>query len=360
MTIKGIPFDAKKSSDGTYDRVVYSEDIANYFRYLSSNGILLLKGKELTDELKVSYDGIVTTVNTGSAIIEGRVANVTEKESLTHDYGGTLPRYDLVVLELNTLIEERRFILKIVKGEESASPVQPELTRTSSIYQLALARVKIEANSTTISELVDLRWDSEVCGKANTVTRVKGNSESTYRSGDVNLTPQNLGAAPSQHYHDDRYYTESEVDNLLKLRAESKHTHSTSDITFGTLPISKGGTGNSEAYYRYTSTDGTDMIIGEFTEFWRDEISELRHYPYLNMCFYRFYAFTSKTLKAGETYPIVDISNFEIVKVHAMSVYCAKGTAQSRFNNTTGQIVVKPDVDIPGGYAVYVSGFLMM
>ena len=33
----------------------------------------------------------------------------------------------------------------------------------------------------------------------NTVTRVKGNAESTYRSGDVNLTPANIGAAESGH-----------------------------------------------------------------------------------------------------------------------------------------------------------------
>ena len=35
----------------------------------------------------------------------------------------------------------------------------------------------------------------------DTVTRVKGNSESSYRSGDVNLTAANIGAAASSHTH---------------------------------------------------------------------------------------------------------------------------------------------------------------
>lgn len=61
----------------------------------------------------------------------------------------------------------------------------------------------------------------------NTITGVKGNSESTYRTGNINLTPENIGAAAISH------------------------NHSASNITSGTLssnrlptvPISKGGTG---------------------------------------------------------------------------------------------------------------------
>ena len=50
------------------------------------------------------------------------------------------------------------------------------------------------------------------------------------------------------HTHDDRYYTESEVDAKLNGKANSSHTHAAADITSvnasaitGTIPISKGG-----------------------------------------------------------------------------------------------------------------------
>ena len=167
MTIKGMPFDAKKNADGTYDRVVYSQDIADYFGYLSSNGILLKKDQVLTDQLKVTYDGITTTVNTGVAMVEGRRAEVTEAETLRHEYGGTLPRYDLIVLELNLLTTERCFKLKIIKGKESSSPSVPSasvLTRTSTIYQLGLAYVRVNAGSTSIASVTDLRKNSSMCG----------------------------------------------------------------------------------------------------------------------------------------------------------------------------------------------------
>ncbi len=35
----------------------------------------------------------------------------------------------------------------------------------------------------------------------NTITGIKGNAESTYRTGNVNLTPANIGAAASNHTH---------------------------------------------------------------------------------------------------------------------------------------------------------------
>lgn len=45
------------------------------------------------------------------------------------------------------------------------------------------------------------------------------------------------------HDHDDRYYTESETDTLLANKAAADHEHSADDITSGTLPFARGGTG---------------------------------------------------------------------------------------------------------------------
>lgn len=49
--------------------------------------------------------------------------------------------------------------------------------------------------------------------QVNSITGVKGNAESSYRTGNVNLTAANVGAAPSSH------------------------THSSNDITLGYLNI---------------------------------------------------------------------------------------------------------------------------
>ena len=55
--------------------------------------------------------------------------------------------------------------------------------------------------------------------QVNSVTGVKGNAESTYRTGQVNLTPANIGAAAASH------------------------NHAASAITSGTLGVARGGTG---------------------------------------------------------------------------------------------------------------------
>ena len=59
--------------------------------------------------------------------------------------------------------------------------------------------------------------------QVNSVTGIKGNAETNYRTGNVNITPANIGAAPASH------------------------NHSASNITSGTLPIARGGTGATNA-----------------------------------------------------------------------------------------------------------------
>ena len=68
-------------------------------------------------------------------------------------------------------------------------------------------------------------------GEEFVFSRVKGNKESDYRDGDVNITPANIGASAEGHTHDDRYYTESEINTKLNSKANSSHTHGNGDIT---------------------------------------------------------------------------------------------------------------------------------
>lgn len=49
------------------------------------------------------------------------------------------------------------------------------------------------------------------------------------------------------HTHDDRYFTETEVTNKLAGKSDTGHKHSASDITSGVLPVANGGTGATDA-----------------------------------------------------------------------------------------------------------------
>lgn len=85
----------------------------------------------------------------------------------------------------------------------------------------------------------------ETGAEVNSITGVKGNAESSYRTGNVNLTPANIGAAAASH------------------------THGTGDITSGVLPIARGGTGQTTAKAAatslLTSLDNGDTVMRDET-----------------------------------------------------------------------------------------------
>lgn len=69
--------------------------------------------------------------------------------------------------------------------------------------------------------------------------------------------------APAGHTHDDRYYTETEMDNKLSGKSNTDHKHAATDITSGTLssdrlptvPVAKGGTGATTEAAARTNLD---------------------------------------------------------------------------------------------------------
>lgn len=81
--------------------------------------------------------------------------------------------------------------------------------------------------------------DTKLSGKANTshgnhvpATETANNAkflrnDNTWQT----VTPANIGAAASSHTHDDRYYTESEINTKLNGKAASSHKHAAADIT---------------------------------------------------------------------------------------------------------------------------------
>ena len=92
----------------------------------------------------------------------------------------------------------------------------------------ALGGVKIGSNITNSSGTISLSSANVTSALgftpaantsgSNAVTGVKGNAESSYRTGNVNITAANVGAAASSH------------------------NHAAGDITSGALPVARGGT----------------------------------------------------------------------------------------------------------------------
>lgn len=152
-----------KLVDGIYDRVYNADDYRGNLGAVISNGVR----RSGDDDLKVSTDGggLTYKVKRGRAWINGAWYFLTET------YNGIIPtpsislaRKDRVVLEFN--LEERRIKLAYLEGESSNSPVPPELTQNDDVWQICLAEITVNANTSTItqSNIKDTRDDKTLCG----------------------------------------------------------------------------------------------------------------------------------------------------------------------------------------------------
>jgi len=91
-------------------------------------------------------------------------------------------------------------------------------------------------------------------------------------SANISLTYSDVGAAASSHTHsyaasshthDDRYYTESEVNNLLNGKANSSHSHSYLPLSGGTVTGATTFTGGAKISGRYAGGgDDEGLVIG--------------------------------------------------------------------------------------------------
>ena len=82
-------------------------------------------------------------------------------------------------------------------------------------------KITIAAKDTTYSSLKN-PYSLTIQGNGTTLTNgtYDGSAAKT-----VNITPSAIGAAASSHTHDNRYYTESEINSKLSGKSDTSHTH---------------------------------------------------------------------------------------------------------------------------------------
>ena len=150
--------------DGTVDdpRAYSADEFAEYFRQFIRNGVF-----NGGDELQVSSEnvGMKTYVRPGKAWINGYFYKNTEPLYLDHAVShATLDRIDRVVLRLDHGL--RTIGLKVLTGIPSATPQPPAITRDSNTFELSLAQVNVKAGAVSVSpaNIVDERFNGELCG----------------------------------------------------------------------------------------------------------------------------------------------------------------------------------------------------
>lgn len=211
----------------------------------------------------------------GAFVVQGRRGQIApgsyDEVTIANGSQGA-QRKDIIVIEYtkNTSSGVEDFALKVVKGtSSSSSPELPTLSTSdinagATIHQEALYIVTVTDASISVSDMqidvIESMWDmietseaveekktgwikkagekifayahaktvmwsgttslytklTEIIKSIPAAVAVKGDAESSYRTGNVNLTPKNIGASPSNHNHDNVYYTKTKLDKYME------------------------------------------------------------------------------------------------------------------------------------------------
>lgn len=169
----GFPFDSHVTfdSDGTpqYDRAISSEPYRKLIKSLFSTGVL---PNPSTNLQVVEGEDLTVVVHAGFCVVEGCMKLEETDRALIVQAGASMDRIDSVVMRLNDNDAVRSCDLYVVQGAPGSDPVHPELTRTTSIYEIALADIFVPANSTNVAQyrITDTRYDATRCGIVSSVS----------------------------------------------------------------------------------------------------------------------------------------------------------------------------------------------
>jgi hypothetical protein len=106
-------------------------------------------------------------VSPGLCNIQGAIKKFGEDTTITvASANATMNRIDTIVARLDLNSDYRDIGLFIIQGTPASVPTRPELTRNTSVYEIALADITIKANATSITQanISDTRLDTNRCG----------------------------------------------------------------------------------------------------------------------------------------------------------------------------------------------------
>lgn len=161
MSIDGMFFDAVESG-GVYDREYSSADFSKYLEKIVGNGVFPNPSTQLQ-----------VRVGTGMGIIVGAGHGWIDGHKLinTADYPMTVDAADPLLNRIDRVIfyadyTSREMGIEIKKGTSAANPTAPAIVRNYSRYEMSLALIRINKQTTAITQamITDTRADSSVCG----------------------------------------------------------------------------------------------------------------------------------------------------------------------------------------------------
>ena len=215
-------------------------------------------------EPTITVSGLNVTVTNGWGIIYGCEFLIDNEAVSVSGVAGTY----LLILRLNVTSSTA----ELVFVDSSTSLVQEDINNGGSIYEMAI--LQCVNNGTTITEhtvqYTVLNTNSAVISDiqttlaAKTNTKVKGNAESSYRTGNVNLTPANIGAVPTSRTVNGKALSSDITLNINDIGATAQ--------SIGAMPV---GTSDAEmSFDQFLNTYWGDFSSGFSTVMLTESITQ--------------------------------------------------------------------------------------
>lgn len=122
----------------------------------------------------------------------------------------------------------------LLNGKSNTNHTHTNASTTTPGFLSAEDKTKLNnLKQITVDSTINATSTNPVQNKViNTALTKKANTNHTHSITNItNLQSQLDGKANSVHTHDDRYYTETQMDEKLNGKADSSHTHSIGDVT---------------------------------------------------------------------------------------------------------------------------------
>lgn len=161
MAINSYFFNAVLS-DGVYDRIYNAEDVTSYLDLLVGNGVFPNPSTNLQVR---AATGMNVIVGAGAGWINGHKMVNTADLTLAIDAADVvLNRIDDVIFYVD--LTTRTMGVEVLKGTAASTPVAPTLTRTANRYEMCLAQIAVnkQTSAITASMITDTRGNSTLCG----------------------------------------------------------------------------------------------------------------------------------------------------------------------------------------------------
>lgn len=239
------PFESQNTGTDeapVYDRAITAENEREFNKLRYVNGVFQSPANALQ---VTAAGGMKSSVAPGGAHLEGTMYYLDAAMQFTHSAAdASYDRIDRIVLRFDTAMDVRGTHLYKLQGNPGSSPQPPAITQQANYYEIVIADIRVKKGATEITnaDITDQRLNSDLCGLVVPAIPLPLDLTDIYNQYQASLNQymQFVEEALDETLA-------GNLQNQINGKADAEHQHAAGDITSGTLPVTRGGTGATTA-----------------------------------------------------------------------------------------------------------------